>query len=72
MFLEIIDKFEVNGDILIVIECERTDELVEVFDEVAEDGDLVFLGDQVNGIEQQFFLELIVLSALVEQGEALL
>ena len=66
MFFEVVDKFEVDGDVLIVVEGERTDELIEILDKVAEDGDLVFLGDQVNGIEQQFFLKLIVLSTLVE------
>jgi hypothetical protein len=57
-------------DVFVVIEGEVDEEGVEVFDEVAEDGDLRFLLDECDGPRDQPLLGVCAADALVDQGEA--
>lgn len=70
MLFEVVDEFEVDLDVLIVIEGEFCEKGVEVFDEVAEDGDLGFLLDEGDGPGDQPLLGGFTADALVEQREA--
>jgi hypothetical protein len=66
VFFEIVDEFKVYLYELIFLEGEVGQEQVEVFNEVAEGGYLGLLLDEVDGVDDQPFLELTLRGALVE------
>ena len=52
-----------------MVEGEGGHQGVEVFHEVAENRDLVFLLNEADGGRQQFLADFVVVDALVHQGE---
>ncbi len=70
MFFEVVDEFEVDLDVFIVIEGEVSEESFEVFHEVAEDGDFRLLLDESDGPCDQPLLGSCTADAFVDEGEA--
>lgn len=69
MFFEIVDEFEIDFHVLIVIEGQLGQQCMEVFDEVAEHRDLAFLLDEADRPSDQPLLYGCAPDALVDQRE---
>lgn len=70
MLFEVVDEFEVDLHVLVIVEGELSEECLKVFDEVAEDGDLGFLLDEGDRSSDQPLLDGCAVDALVDQREA--
>jgi hypothetical protein len=70
VLLEVVDHLQVYFRIFVGVEGEFANEGIEVFDEVAEDGDLGFLLDEGDGFGDDPFLGRGIDDAFVDEGEA--
>lgn len=70
VFFEIVDHLEVYFHVLVCGEGELAEQRIEIFDEVAEDGDFGLLLDESDGVNDEPLLCVYVGDALVDQGKA--
>ena len=60
MLFEIVDKLQINISIFVVIKGQRGDQIIKIFNKIAENRDFVFLLNEVDRAEQKFFLEFVI------------
>jgi len=60
VLFEIVDKLQINISIFVVIKGQRGDQIIKIFNKIAENRDFVFLLNEVDRAEQKFFLEFVI------------